>query len=211
MSTNILIAILVLVLLAIVGLYELVDRLGRRHKKGPACAVFELGEGKLNSNLFSQLKLPFAIEVAVKQFGKSSALYLIVPRAKALKISEELGVKEVPDYDLYSPGGVHIGAYLKGSGSVSDINTEKIDFSEVNEIGEGAVVQLIFNSKRKGKFDTNVRALISAPSQYQAKEIFSRIKNSLPAFKMVEVSNSEFMQRVNSRSFDAKELMELAA
>ena len=110
MSTNLFIAVLVLILLAILGLYGLIDRWSRRHKRGPAFAVFELGGDKLDpKSLLSRIKPPFTLEAAVKQFGKAATLYIVVPRAKAKKVAEELGVKEIADYDLYSAGGAHIG------------------------------------------------------------------------------------------------------
>lgn len=154
---------------------------------------------------------PFVLEVAVDQLGHSPSSYVAVTAKRSKRILNELDVKEVSDYELYYPGGVHIGAYFKGEGAIADINMSKIDFSEVNEIGEGAVVQFVFHKKVGGKFKVNIRILVSAPSSYQAKEIFSRIKSFMPSAKLVEVSSTEFLTRVNSREFEPKESMTLTA
>ena len=210
MTTNLLIAIVVLVLLAIGGAIELFGRFGSKRRGGVGFSVFEVDSEKKSLDvLLGVIAPPFAFEVAVDQIGKVPKLYLVVPASKAKKVSRELGAKEVGDYDLYNPGGVHLGAYLKGSGSISDVEIDKIDFTEVNEIGEGAVVQFVFNKKSRGILEANVRVLISAPSQYQAKEILARIKSSIPAFKLIEVKSADFMQYVDSRLFNSKESLEL--
>lgn len=206
------IAIVIIAVLLISGLMSLARRREGSYKRGKGFVVLELKKNVDSvGKILETVRLPFTFEVAVDQFGHSPNCYIVVPAKHSRKIKDELDAKEVADYELYYPGGVHMGAYLKGEGALTDMDISKIDFSEVNEIGEGAVVQFVFRNKRDGKFEVNIRILVSAPSSYQAKEIFSRIKSSMPSVKLVEISSKEFLTRVNSREFEPKESMTLTA
>lgn len=201
-----LIATAVLVVLVFLGLSQLFVVFRNKRSRGAGQIVLELSASVKDLNsILSSVAPPFSYEVAVSQLGRTPKRYISVPARVGKKIMGELGAEEVDDYDIYYSGGVSIGAYLKGETSLSKFDESKIDLSEVNEIGEGAVVQLLFNKKRGGKYEVNGRLVVSAPSVYQAKEIMTRIKLSLPGFKFVEVKNEEFMERVNSRKFDKKE------
>ena len=205
------IAIVLLVVLSAIGLRALVRRIGG-YKGTKGLVVLELDESMSSvDKVLEIIRPPFALEVAVHQLGHSPSCYVAVPAKHARGVLNKLNAKEVPDYELYYPGGVHVGAYLKGEGALRDMDISKIDFSEVNEIGEGAVVQFVFHKKSDNRFETNIRILVSAPSSYQAKEILSRIKSSMPSLNSVEVSNKEFITRINSREFEPKESMTLVA
>lgn len=206
------IAIVVLTVLSVSGLMALVRYAEGVHKGGRRFVVLKLREN-IDSvgKVLEIVRLPFVFEVAVDQLGHSPSSYVAVAAKHSGRVLKELNAKEVSDYELYYPGGVHVGAYLKGERALADMDISKIDFSEVNEIGEGAVVQFVFHKKVGEKFEVNIRVLASAPSSYQAKEILSRIKSSMPSAKLVEVSNTEFLTRVNSREFEPKESMILTA
>lgn len=204
------IAIVILVVLAFLGMSQLFIVLGVNRNRGGKQVVLELGADADDiTNLLASLSPPFSFEVAVSQLGKDPKYYVSVPARLAGKAMDKLDAKEVDDYDVYYTNGVNIGVYLKGEGSFDDLDVSKIDLSEVNEIGEGAVVQFLFNKKKRGKYEANGRILVSAPSAYQAKEIMTRIRSSLSGFKFVEVKNAEFMNRINSRKFDEKETIML--
>lgn len=204
------IAIVVLTVLLVSSFMALFRRMGGA-RKGDIVVL------KLRENIDSVDKvleivhLPFVLEVAVDQLGHGPICYIAVAAKHSKRVLNELSAEEISDYELYYPGGVHMGAYLKGERALADMDISKIDFSEVNEIGEGAVVQFVFHKKVGEKFEVNIRILVSAPSSYQAKEILSRIKSSMPSVKLVEVSNTEFLTRVNSREFEPKESMTLTA
>jgi len=142
------IAIVVLTVLLVSGLMALVRYIGGAYKGGRRFVVLELREN-IDSvgKVLETVRLPFAFEVAVDQLGYSPSCYIAVLAKHARKVENELNAKEVSDYELYNHGGVHMGAYLKGRGALADVDISKIDFSEVNEIGEGAVVQFVFHKR----------------------------------------------------------------
>lgn len=207
-----LIAITLLAVLILSGSVSFLRSTGNFYKKRKRFAVFELPEGKVKNlkDVFGALKVPFTLEVAVSQLGKTKRFYITLPTSKSKKVIDTFGAKEVDDYDLYHPGGVVVGAYATGKGSLNNFDARTIDFSEVNEIGEGAVVQFVMRKKSKDHFVANVRTLVSAPSLHQSKEIFTGIKKSLAGIKLVEVKSGEFMNRVNERVFSEKESVALS-
>jgi len=210
--TSNLAAVILLVILAISGFITVFRGIGISYKKSNRFAIFELSQDKVKSlgDVLNELGTPFTLEVAINQLGKTRTLYLILPRSKSKQIVDVFGAKEIDDYDLYYPGGVVIGAYALGEGLLKDFDSENLDFSKINEIGESAVIQFVIKKKSKKGFVVNVRALVSAPSSYQAKEIFTSIKASLGGLKLTEIKSREFIDRVNNRTFNEKELVTLS-
>lgn len=151
---------------------------------------------------FLNLPPPFALEVAVHQLGKEIHYYLAVPRNLVPAIVKRLGAYEVQDYDVCHSRGSHLGFYLKG-GPWPQLDLREVDFSRINEIGEGAVLQMIVVSK-SGRKLANLRILISAPSPYQAQEIALGLNSSLIEFKPAVVAKNlpEFIHQVTFREFD---------
>lgn len=180
----------------------------RRRRKN--FVIFEVSHSKVQdlAKILKTIAPPFTLEVAVSQLGKEKSFYIALPAGRAKTLENVLGAKRVEDYDLYYPGGAVSGGYASGEESIKSINLDSVDFGEVNEIGEGAVVQLVFNKKSREGVSANVRVLASAPSSYQAKEIILRIKSSLAHMKLkfTEVKSSEFVESVNARSFSENEL-----
>jgi len=193
-------------ILTAIGLVTILRRFLLIHRHGKKFSILELEKDLKNiEKSLRATSLPAVFEVAINQIGDTPKYYLAVPSSNAEGIAKTLHAKIVDDYELYYTNGEHIGAYLKNDVSFSDFDIDSIDFSEVNEVGEGAVVQFILNKKQGEQFEANARVLVSAPSPYQAKEIMSSIKTSLKGFDFVQVKNNDFMQLVDSRRFDPKE------
>ena len=148
---------------------------------------------------------PFSFEIAVSQLGKEKAYYVTLPLSRAKRFEGVSGASKIDDYEIYHPGGITIGGYAFSEDPLSVPEVEKIDFSEINEIGEGAVLQFVVHKKSRGKLIANLRAVVSAPSSYQAKEVLSNIKKSLPGVQFREVGSVEFVDSVNNRRFAHKE------
>jgi len=206
-----LIALVILVVLVVFGSTAVIRRLLGSHERRKQFTVLELDKDVIDlSRILNEIRSPFAFEVAVSQLGREPSCYITVPTSQSEKLITRLGAREVEDYETYYPDGVNIGTYLKGEGALADFNVDKIDFGEINEIGESAVVQFVLRKIKRGELEANVRLLVSAPSMYQAKEILSRIKSSLGKFKFIEVNNVEFMTRINLRTFEPKESLMLS-
>jgi len=210
--TSNLAAAILLFLLVLSGSSMGFRRLLVMQKKRRKFVVLEVPNDKAKDlkKLLTAVTPPFTLEVAVSQLGKDKSFYITLPAGRAGSVESALGAKRVNDYELYYPGGTVLGGYATGDDAVEDVNPDSIDFGAVNEIGEGAVVQLVFSKKRKGEFLANVRTLVSAPSSYQAKEIISKIKKSLDHVKFTEVKSEDFIDSVNSRDFNEKELIRLS-
>ena len=200
---------LALLVLAVFGLIELAivfkhnHYLNRKHlivlRVDPQMVVGKIGD------FMKSIKPPFTFEVAVHHLGKEIYYYVILPRKRAGELVAREGISEVDDYNPFHHGGEHLGAYLRGGDACPIVDVGKIDFSKVNEIGEGVVVQMIFGRKRGRKLSVNFRILVSAPSNYQAKEILAAIKPSFPGFNLIESRGDNFINQVNFREFDEKQ------
>lgn len=200
-----------LLVLAAFGLFKLIITLQHRgyirKRHFSILKVDSKVSGGKITEFIKTLKPPFAFEAAIHQLGKDVHYYLVVPKVRAKNLTALEGVEEVEDYNLFHHGGEHLGVYLKGGSSWPSIELEKIDFSKVNEVGEGVAIQMVFG-RRRGKSDqVNFRILVSAPSSYQAKEIMAAIKPAFQNFSFVESRGDEFLSKVNFREFDDKESM----
>jgi hypothetical protein len=200
---------LALLVLAIFGLVELAVAFKHNHysnrkhliilRVSPQIVVNKVGD------FIKSIRPPFTFEMAVHHLGREVYYYVILPRKRAKELAVREGISEVDDYNLFHHGGEHLGAYLRGGDACPIVDVEKIDFSRVNEIGEGVVVQMVFGHKRGRKLSANFRILVSAPSNYQAKEILAAIKPSFAGSNLVESRGDDFINRVNFREFDKKQ------
>ena len=197
-----------LLVLALFGLVELI--LAAKHyyylntKHLSILHVDSAVVGDKPESFIKSIKPPFTFEIAIHHLGKDVHYYLVVPRKRAASLVAYNGIAEVEDYGLFHHGGEHLGAYLK-EGEWPGLDLGKIDFSRVNEIGEGVAVQIIFGRRRGRRTPANFRILVSAPSSYQAKEILAAIKSSLPGLNWIESLGDEFISQVNFREFSKKE------
>jgi len=200
---------LALLVLALFGLVELAVALKHSYYSSKKHLVIlrvspQLVAGRV-WDFINSITPPFTFEIAIHHLGKEVNYYVILPRKRAGELTLREGMSETDDYNLFHHGGEHLGAYLKGGEACPIVDVEKIDFSKVNEVGEGVVIQMIFGRKWARELSANFRILVSAPSNYQAKEILSAIKPSFPGFNLIESRGDDFINRVNFREYDAKQ------
>jgi hypothetical protein len=210
--TSNVVALILLAILSITGSFSAFRFFGRTYKTNRKFVILEVDSSKTKeiNRVLSGVSPPFTLEVAVSQLGKQESVYIGLPANKAKKIKQSLDAKFIRDYHPYYPGGFVVGGYAKSEDSIENVSLDSIDFSEVNEIGEGAVVQFLVSKKSRGNLLANVRVLVSAPSSYQAKEILGDIKKSLEHIKFTETKSDEFVERFNGRVFNEKELVKLS-
>lgn len=172
--------------------------------------VVELQGGAASlKNILEVLAPPFALEVAVHQLGRDVHTYVAIPANRAGQLMQRAECREVPDYNIYHPGGAHVGGSLAPKGDSSGCIRafmhllEDLDFSKVNEVGEGVVFQLVFGRRRRGgAWSGNVRVLVSAPTPYQAHEILSDLEREFSGCRWTEEKDREFFEAVTYRKFD---------
>ncbi|PIR98697.1 MAG: hypothetical protein COT88_00305 [Candidatus Colwellbacteria bacterium CG10_big_fil_rev_8_21_14_0_10_41_28] len=163
--------------------------------------------GKSVDSFIKSIKPPFSFEVSIHQLGKDVSYYLVVPRKRVKELIDTPGVEEAHEYSVFYSTGQHVGAYIKGIETWPDVDLDRIDFSKVNEVGEGVTIQFLVNKRtRKGNL-ANLRIAVSAPSSFQANEIMASLKNSFLKYKVVETSSMEFLREVSLREFSEKEGM----
>lgn len=168
--------------------------------------VFD-GQNSKFDGFIKNIPVPFVFEIAVHHLGKRVHYYLAVPKALTKIIKAKFNFEEASDYNIYHSQGSHLGFYLKSSG-LPEVDLNTIDFSRINEVGEGAVIQLIVVAKKSRKL-VNFRVLISAPTPYQAQEIALGLNSSLTGFKPTVVTKNmpEFIHQVTFREFDEEEVI----
>jgi hypothetical protein len=164
--------------------------------------------GKAVTKLIESLNFKAAVEMSVHHLGKEVNYYLIVSKSRLDRAKRFIGAvlpetdfKEVEDYQLFNYSGVTLAKSVAiESDKDGRIDFEKIDFSKVNEVGEGAVVQIIHTPRMPG-LNFEVRILSSAPSEYQAREIMDTITESgFRGFKIREPKDRvRFIHTVNFR------------
>lgn len=200
-----------LLFLALLGLYKVfiilkhITFLDHKDLKVLKIDPKEIG---VNIDVFVRaIKPPFTLEVAIQHLGKEKSYYLILPKGRANRLSSTKGLSEVKDYHFFHSGGEHLGAYFKDGGDWPALSLEKLNFSRVNEVGEGAVVQFVFGKGKGGKISVNLRIAASAPSVAQAREIMNSLKGSFGEYNSVDLNSEEFIHMMNAREFDPAEAM----
>lgn len=206
-----------LLLLAFFGIYQMFaiwrhrTFLSKKH-----FSVLSVNQDVLGVNLqefIRSIKPPFSFEIAIHNIGREVNYYIVLPKKRAKRFIAMDGVNEVSDYELFHSDGSHIGMYFKDGDKWPELDLNKVDFSKVNDLGEGVVLQMVFGSaplleKLKGNpVAVNFRLLVSAPSDYQAKEIAHSLRNGFGEYKAVEVRGEDFAHVVNFREFSTKERM----
>ncbi|MFA5099056.1 MAG: type IV secretion system DNA-binding domain-containing protein [Candidatus Paceibacterota bacterium] len=124
-----------------------------------------LKEINLSSQLFGALaglKSPFALEAAVHNIGEEIHFYIAAPKDSIEFASRQIEglwsdakVETVNDYNVFNSGGVNSGVYLKQKSSyvlpirtyveanMDTFSTVLSGLSKINEIGEGASIQVL--------------------------------------------------------------------
>lgn len=156
-------------------------------------------------DILKVLPTPFVFEIAIHQLGKEIHYYIGVPERMTKELHDLTGAKKANEFHIYNSGGSHLGFYLKGE--LNEFNLNELDFSKVNEIGEGVLLQFLVTGSGWAKKWANMRVLTSAPTSYQAKEVADTLNPSLEPLKASPVSKGmrEFVHRLTFREFDTKE------
>ncbi len=199
--------------LIILGAIRLVVFLSHRARAGKNLRILKIEPEKLGvapHDLLKLLKPPVVFEIAIHQLGRRINYYLAVPAKRSKGIIKRLKAVEVPEYSIYHPGGYHLGLYLKDRGEWPAFLWDKIDFSKIDAIGESVTIQLVLQKRQRRETMANFRVVISAPSPYRAEEILSSLKPIFSQYKIMEAKSSNFLQQVDWRKFDDKELIWLS-
>lgn len=126
---------------------------------------------------------PVALDFVLEHIGNMPDIYLSTERRyfdRLIKLVKREAFQEYEieeDYLVFHHGGFY--EILTGEMEKDEalmINLQAIDLSEVNEIGEGIAIRMIFIPKRK----VRMSMLFSAPSQFQLREI---VETAITPFK----------------------------
>lgn len=119
---------------------------------------------------------PFAVDVAVAHLGNEPVVYVTVNDRNIGKVRQRLhglfggeNVMESDGYIVLYSAGVYDALHAKMSkDEFESFDLLKLNFSEVNEIGEGLAFRF-HNAEQKESVGVDV--IFSAPSQFQLREI----------------------------------------
>lgn len=163
------------------------------------------------SEILKTIEMPFVFEASVHQLGKDVNYYLIVPASRIEETKDKIGdgIELVDDYNVFHSGGSHIGIAVHKKNDWLIVSfpelIRNLDFSKVNEIGEGVAIQLVGGKKTKEGLAANLRIMISAPTPYQAQEILLSLKPAFDGFKLLENKSKSFIEKFVFRQFDNEE------
>src|SRR3989344_3545956 len=146
----------------------------------------------------ASLKKPFVLELAVPHIGEEIRFYLAVPR-----VLSEIAIKQIQglwtsasvapaadDYNIFNVHGAAAGAYLLQTEhyalpirTYQEIGADTFSgiagaFSKINEIGEGAALQIIARpSKSKSEVQNYIKRLKRGDSLRKAlrSDVFSKL------------------------------------
>ena len=111
----------------------------------------------------SALRRPFAFEIAVPHIGEEIHFYIAVPKVAGETAAKQIqglwagaSVEPAPDdFNIFNAHGVHVGAYVTQKESYAlpiktyvELGLDSFEsivgaFAKINEIGEGAALQMI--------------------------------------------------------------------
>lgn len=200
-------ALAVALIIVLSATFWLLRRLDRRSTHRRELKVIEFsGDVETIKKVFKEFAPRLALEIAVHQIGADVHSYLVVPVQYVSRILKVSGGKEVSDYNIYHPGGTHLGYSLKieenssASLEVSLDMLKMLDFSKVDAIGEGAMFQLILGKSPTGKlFISSVRILVSAATKGEAEEIIESLKKQFSGCNWIEEKDQSFIDAATYR------------
>jgi hypothetical protein len=159
-------------------------------------------------NILDNVGFPIAIDLVVEHIGKTPDIYISTEKKylrSLIKLADKNtlnGYELQEDYLVFHQSGVYeilIGEITKDEARNIDLGA--IDFSEVNEIGEGASARMLFVPGKNVK----MFLLCSAPSQFQLREIVSAVTSSFGGISFhVPKSRDEAVAEFNSPDFLSK-------
>lgn len=129
--------------------------------------------------IISSVNFPVVADIAMAHIGKAPNIYLSSMKKdfpKIKKVADNLfpggyGIEE-EDYSVFHHGGFHEALSCEMERSeAAEFDFSSMDFSKVNEIGEGAAIKMAIIPGKK----VNIRMIFSAPSQFQLREIVNSV------------------------------------
>lgn len=178
----------------------------KKNEKGDEVLDFEKEISK-SSELFSLLasfKKPFILEAAVPHIGEEIHFFLSIPRRFKETAKRQIHslwpsaeIMESGDFNVFTPGGAVSLSYLKQKlpfalpiRTFRDIGDDTFSpiisgLSRINEIGEGAAIQVVVRPVSSEKYKKNINLKISAIKSGKSFEdiIASEAPLSLKDFK----------------------------
>lgn len=163
------------------------------------------------------IKEPFSFEIAVPHIGEEIHFYLSIPKKYSQVAEKQVQglwpganfTRIYDDYTIFNPNGVVSGAYLTLNKSFSlpirtyqeigldTLNSIISGFSKINEIGEGAAIQIIIKPA-----DKKIKKIITNNLKYLKQgESPEKILGS----KNFDIKFSDFTQALNTESSEKKE------
>ncbi|MEK7555474.1 MAG: type IV secretory system conjugative DNA transfer family protein [Patescibacteria group bacterium] len=181
----------------------LLIRLPKKQPKDLSAEGKQSADWKNEINLSAQLfgilaglKSPFCLEAAVHHIGEEIHFYVAAPRKSLESVSRQIEglwkdaqVEQVEDYNIFNSSGISQGVYLKQKISYAlsfrTYSEAELDtfapilngLSKINEIGEGAAIQIL-----------------AKPAPESAKKtIFGMITSLKKGAKLNETLNGKFI------------------
>ena len=147
------------------------------------------------------LRKPFVFETAVQHVGQDIKFYIAVPSSAVGFVTNEVEglwkdarVETIDEFNIFNPDGVAEGLYLKQKQNYAlpfrtyvEANLDTFapilsGLSHVNEIGEGAMIQVVARPAQKSEKNAINRHISVLKNGGRAEDIFEK---KLPGFKQV--------------------------
>lgn len=195
----------------------LLVRLPQKAKEGEKPQDFK-DEINFSAQLFgilSNLKSPFALEVAVHHIGEEIHFYTAVPNESVNFVSrqieglwKEAQVEVIDDYNIFNPAGVSQGIYLKQKSSYAlPIRTyieSNVDtfapilsgLSKINEISEGAAIQILVKPAPKSAKKITIKIIDQLKKGKKFDEILKGLAIDLKDIKKAIIPSGEKEEKI---------------
>lgn len=144
---------------------------------------------------------PFILEATVPHLGKKIEFFVSAGKnekeviATIKKHLPAAKIEETEDFSIFYHGGETIVSLVEAG---RHFKFSRLNFSKINEVGESCLLQMLRGFGKNNRIE--IRLLVSAPSQFQAKEIFRSIIPNPEDGKIIKVKNSAaLIGKINSR------------
>ena len=138
-----------------------------KEEKGDVKSEIALSEQLLS--VLASFKKPFTLEVAVAHVGEEIVFYVSLPKNLVESATRQIQglwgdaqVESAPEYNIFNPHGETQGCYVLGQSNFAlplrtyeEVGSDTFEsilggFSNINEVGEGAALQLIVQPAADG-------------------------------------------------------------
>jgi hypothetical protein len=187
------------------GLKLLSVRLPKKEKTGEQQQGDFKDEINLSAQLFATLtglKSPFILEAAVHHIGEEIHFYVAVPNNSVEFVSRQIeglwkdaSVEPVEDYNIFNPAGINQGIYIKqklsyalpirtyAEANIDTFSPILSGLSKINEIGEGAAIQILAKPAGKSVKKTIIKMIEYLKQGKKLDEVLRGLAMSLKDIK----------------------------